>query len=93
MKTLLSRYQGFHGLNSLMDVGGGIETTVAEIVRSLQTGGIKPFYTTKRHENPRITIDPPDLEINHIDRGLDKVYPSDLKQIFIRSVEGRHHCV
>lgn len=34
MKAILSKYQGFHGLNSLVDVGGGTGSAVAEIVRS-----------------------------------------------------------
>lgn len=34
MKALLSKYHGFHSLNSLVDVGGGTGTAVAEIVRA-----------------------------------------------------------
>jgi hypothetical protein len=34
MKALLSKYQGFHALNSFVDVGGGTGTAVAEIVRA-----------------------------------------------------------
>jgi hypothetical protein len=33
MKALLSKYHDFHALNSLVDVGGGTGTAVAEIVR------------------------------------------------------------
>lgn len=52
-----------------------------------------PTYAARRHINPRSTIDPPDLEINLVNRGLDKVDPLDPKQIFVRSIEGRHCCV
>nr|ABK22503.1 unknown [Picea sitchensis] len=34
MKALLSKYRGFHALNSLVDVGGGTGTATAEIVRT-----------------------------------------------------------
>jgi len=34
MKAFLSKYQGFHSLNSIVDVGGGTGTAVAEIVRA-----------------------------------------------------------
>lgn len=59
----------------------------------LLTGGRKPIYVEGRKINPRTTIDTPDLEINHENRGLVKADPLDLKQIFIKSVEGRHCCL
>lgn len=34
MKAILSKYQGFHSLNSMVDVGGGTGTVLAEIVRA-----------------------------------------------------------
>ncbi|GLJ07301.1 hypothetical protein SUGI_0063890 [Cryptomeria japonica] len=37
MKAVLSKYEGFQGLNSLVDVGGGIGVTVAEIVKAHPT--------------------------------------------------------
>ncbi|GLJ07303.1 hypothetical protein SUGI_0063930 [Cryptomeria japonica] len=37
MKAILSKYEGFRSLNSLVDVGGGIGTTVAEIVKAHPT--------------------------------------------------------
>ncbi|GLJ07302.1 hypothetical protein SUGI_0063920 [Cryptomeria japonica] len=37
IKAILSKYKGFRGLNSLVDVGGGIGMTVAEIVKAYPT--------------------------------------------------------
>lgn len=59
----------------------------------MRTGGRKPIYVEGRQINPRTTMDMPDLENNYENCGLPKADPSALKQIFIRSVEGRHCCV
>ena len=72
----------------------GSTTAVPE--KLLIRGG-QPYYTVGRLINPRSTIDPPDLAYNPVNRGLDKVDPScmntDLQQIFIRLIEGRHYFV
>lgn len=80
------RKQGFHNHYSVLDGDGRYGCAEAGIARSLQIGGIKP-------SNSRITTDPPDLNNNHIDRGLYKPGLPDLNQIFVRSVEGRHYCI
>jgi len=46
-----------------------------------------------RLSNPRITMDPSDPELKQINQGLAKADPADLKQIFIKTVEGKHHCI
>ena len=37
MKAILSKYHGFHGLKSLVDVAGGIGVTLAQIVKAYPT--------------------------------------------------------
>lgn len=48
MKALLSKYQGFQSLNSLVDVGGGTGTAVAEIVRAY------PFIKGINYDLPHV---------------------------------------
>jgi hypothetical protein len=48
MKALLSKYQGFQSLNSLVDVGGGTGTAVAELVRAY------PFIKGINYDLPHV---------------------------------------
>lgn len=82
-------------LNGLDLLNHTLDTTT--VPGKMLIGGGQLFYTAGRHINPRSAIDLPDLEYNPVSRVLDKVGPScmntDLKQIFIRLIKGRHCCV
>ncbi|KAH9312135.1 hypothetical protein KI387_027170, partial [Taxus chinensis] len=71
MKAVLSKYQGFRGLNSLVDVGGGTGTAVAEIVKAYPA--IKGF----NYDLPHVVATAPHLPgVEHIGGDMFKSVPS-----------------
>ncbi|KAH9313415.1 hypothetical protein KI387_044049 [Taxus chinensis] len=71
MKAVLSKYQGFRSLNSLVDVGGGTGTAVAEIVKAYPA--IKGF----NYDLPHVVATAPHLPgVKHIGGDIFKSVPS-----------------
>lgn len=71
MKALLSKYQGFHSLNSLVDVGGGTGTAVAEIVRAY------PFIRGINYDLPHVVATAPYLPgVDHVGGDMFKTVPN-----------------
>lgn len=71
MKAILSKYQGFHSLNSLVDVGGGTGTAVAEIVRAY------PFITGINYDLPHVVATASSLSgVQHVGGDMFETVPT-----------------
>jgi len=71
MKALLSKYQGFHSLNSIVDVGGGTGTAVAEIVRAY------PSIKGINYDLPHVVSTAPQLPgVDHVGGDIFTTIPS-----------------
>lgn len=64
-----------------------------ETPRMYPETGKKAINAEGGHANPRSAIDPPDPENKQTNQGWVKADPTNLKQIFIRSVDDKHYCV
>lgn len=71
MKAILSKYQGFHSLNSLVDVGGGTGTAVAEIVRAY------PFIRGINYDLPHVVATASSLSgVQHVGGDMFETVPT-----------------
>ncbi|GLJ07333.1 hypothetical protein SUGI_0064630 [Cryptomeria japonica] len=71
MKAILSKYEGFQGLNSLVDVGGGIGATVGEIVKA------HPTINGINYDLPHVIATAPHFTgVKHVGGDMFKEVPS-----------------
>ncbi|GLJ07299.1 hypothetical protein SUGI_0063870 [Cryptomeria japonica] len=71
MRAILSKYEGFQGLNSLVDVGGGIGATVAEIVKA------HPTINGINYDLPHVIATAPHFPgVKHVGGDMFKEVPS-----------------
>ncbi|XP_057871810.2 (R,S)-reticuline 7-O-methyltransferase-like [Cryptomeria japonica] len=71
IKALLSTYGGFQGLNSLVDVGGGIGITIAEIVKA------HPTINGINYDLPHVVATAPRFPgVKHVGGDMFKKVPS-----------------
>jgi hypothetical protein len=71
MKALLSKYRGFDGLNSLVDIGGGTGTAIAEIVRTY------PSIRGINYDLPHVVATAPHLPgVEHMGGDMFETVPS-----------------
>jgi len=71
LKAVLSNYHGFHALNSLVDVGGGTGTAIAEIVRAY------PSIRGINYDLPHVVATAPHIPgVEHVGGDMLKTVPS-----------------
>eukprot|EP00253_Pinus_taeda_P009320 PITA_09320 len=71
MKALLSKYRGFDGLTSLVDIGGGTGTAIAEIVRAY------PSIKGINYDLPHVVATAPHLlGVEHMGGDMFETVPS-----------------